>query len=114
MSPEIRCPRCEQAVSEAAGCRHLRWAPSRGGPVAFAESVIRSSPTTTGGGYLPSSISSAWLEAEQDWLLERISRRLDVIDGYCFGEPGEADLLCLDIWRRFAPEPDRASIPRTP
>ncbi len=114
MSIEVRCPRCGQAVSEASGCRHLRWEPKRGGPVAFAQSVIRSSPTTSGGGHRPSSISSAWLESQQDWLLERISTRLDVIDGYCFGEPAEADLLCLDIWRRFAPEPERASIPRTP
>ncbi len=113
MNQEIRCPRCGEGTSDAS-CHHLRWTPRQGGPVDFAQSVIRSSPTTKLGGHRPNAISSTWLESQHDWLLERISIRLDAIDGYCFGEPGEEDLLCLDIWRRFSPEPERAAIPRIP
>ncbi|MCH7718188.1 MAG: hypothetical protein IIB21_01850 [Chloroflexi bacterium] len=39
--------------------------------------------------------------------MERILLRLDVVDGYCFGDPADLDLLCLDVWHRFAPEPKR-------
>ncbi len=114
MIVDVRCPRCGQDAEEGSGCRHLRWAPERGGPIEFAKSVLVSSPCTKGSGFEAASIRREWWESHHEWLLERIMARLDVADGYCFGDPVEIDRLCLDIWHRFAPEPERAAPPREP
>ena len=107
MSVDVRCPRCGQGVEGKAGCRHLRWTPDRGGPVEFTKYVLETSPYTEGRGFHAGSIPSTWWEPRLDWLLERILIRLDVVDDYCFGDPVDLDLLCLDVWHRFAPEPER-------
>lgn len=62
----------------------------------------------------PADIPSGWWESQHDWLLERILARLAVADGYCFGEPVDLDRLCMDIWHRYAPEPERAGPRREP
>ncbi len=54
-----------------------------------------------------------WWESQYDWLLKRIVTRLDVIEGHCFGSPAELDRLCLDIWQRFSPEPERVGAHQT-
>lgn len=114
MNADVRCPRCRQAVQEGGGCRHLRWVPKLGGPIDFAKFAVRSSPSTERRGFSASSIPAGWWEAHHDWLLERITVRLDVVDGYCFGEPVDMDRLCLDIWHEFAPEPEPTGPPRMP
>ena len=113
MNADVRCPRCGQGVNEG-GCRHLRWIPKRGGPADFARYVISTSPYTEGRGFQPKSIPSTWWESEEEWLFERILSRLDVLEGYCFGDPVDLDRLCLDIWHRFAPDPERVISPQTP
>jgi hypothetical protein len=45
-------------------------------------------------------------------LLERIPARLCVADGYVFGDWSDLDMLCMDVWHRFAPEPSRTGIDR--
>ena len=107
MNDDVRCPRCGQGAEREAGCRHLRWTPDRGGPVEITKYVLETSPYTEGRGFHAGSIPSAWWEQRRDWLLERVLTRLDVVDGYCFGDPVDLDLLSLDVWHLFAPEPDR-------
>lgn len=112
MTMEVRCPRCGQVAERRRGCQHLRWVPERGGPVEFAQHVVKTSPYTGRRGFSPGDIPSVWWESHHDWLLERILARLDVIDGYCFADPADLDHLCLDIWHLFAPETERAGLPR--
>ncbi len=114
MSIDVRCPRCGEVVEGDDGCRHLRWVPRRGGPIDFAKRVVETSPYTAGRGFIASRLPEEWWESQHDWLLDRIVTRLDVVDGYCFGDPAELDRLCLDIWERFAPQPEPAGPPRMP
>jgi hypothetical protein len=93
------------------GCRHLRWAAEQGGPLDFVRHVLETSPYTEGRGLSASSIPDSWLEAHFDWVLQRIEARVDVEDGYCYSELVDLDLLCMDIWHAFAPEPARAAPP---
>jgi len=72
--------------------------PVRGGPIEFAKSVLAATPRE---GLRVSSIPAEWWEAEFNWLLDRIMARLDVVDGYCFGDQDEVDRLCMDIWHRL-------------
>ncbi len=113
MSIEVSCPRCGREVRKTGDCPHVRWAPERGGPIEFARRVLEGSPYTQRRGLKPSSVSAKLWETEHDWLLSLIMTRLDVVEGFCFGEPSELDLLCMDIWHRFAPEADRVAIQRT-
>jgi hypothetical protein len=92
-------------------CVHLRWTPDRGGPIDFAKFVVQTSPYTERRRQQPGRIPQAWWEQHYDWLLDRIHVRLDVADGYCFGDAADLDGLCMDIWHEFAPEPER-SLPR--
>lgn len=110
MNDAIRCPRCAQSVREVERCRHLRWAPEQGDPLAFAKFAVKTSPCTAARGARPTSISLAWWESQYDWLLERIVTRLDVIGGYCFADPAALDRLCLDIWHRFESEPEHVRL----
>ncbi len=104
MTGEVKCPRCGQPASERPPCRHLRWFPQRGGPIEFARSIVADRSTQR---LVPTNIPRDWWESQYDWLLERITTRIDVIDGYCFALPGELDLLRLDIKHRYTPGPDR-------
>lgn len=88
-------------------CRRLYWTPQRGGPLDFAKFAIETSPYTKRRGFSVKRIFPTWWESQQDWLLERILRHPDVVHGYCFGEPVDLDRLCMDIWHRHSPEPER-------
>jgi hypothetical protein len=87
--------------------------PRRGDPIDFAKSVVAANPYTDGSGLNAGSIPQEWWESQFDWLMDRITIRLDVVDGYCFGEPVDLDRLRLDIRHRFAPQPDRPDPPKT-
>lgn len=114
MTSGVCCPQCGQAAQERGGCRHLRWVPRRGNPIDFAKSVVASRPFAEDKSFTVSSIPQEWWEAQFDWLMDCIEMRFDVIDGYCFGDAVDLDLLRLDIWHRFAPQPERAGPGRTP
>ncbi len=107
MSKPINCPQCGLGVEGTAGCPHLRWTPNRGSPIELAKHVLQSSPYTKGRGFSADSIPESWWEPQQDWLLERIFARLDVVGGFCFGDLVDLDRLCMDIWHAFAPDPER-------
>lgn len=111
MTSDVRCPRCGMGVDQGTGCRHLRWVPGRGNPIDFAKSVLAARPITEGDGLTAGAIGQEWWESQYDWLLDRIMVRLDVVDGYCFGDPVDLDRLRLDIWHRFAPQADRGAVP---
>lgn len=111
MNSDTRCPRCNHPAAEEPACRHLRWRPERGGPVEFARSIVADRAAS---GSPSASIPQGWLESQYDWLLHQITVRIDVVDGYCFADPGELDRLWLDIMHRFAPEPAREQIRTTP
>ncbi len=113
MTSGVRCPRCGQAAEKRGGCLHLRWVPGRGDPIDFAKSVIASRPFAEDSGFKVGSIPQEWWESEFEWLMDRLETRLDVIDGYCFGEAVDLDRLRLDIWHRFAPQPERAGPAKT-
>lgn len=112
MTNGVCCPICGQAAQERGGCRHLRWTPRRGDPIDFAKSVVAANPGTDGSGFNPSSITQEWWESQFDWLMDRITARIEVLDGYCFGDPVDLDRLRLDIRHRFAPQPDRLDPPK--
>jgi hypothetical protein len=105
------CPRCGQQIFFQVGCRHLLWAAEQGGPLEFIRHVLEASPYTEGRGLEASAIPDSWLEERYDWLLERIDARVHIEDGYCFGELVDLDLLCMDVWHAFAPEPVRTGPP---
>ncbi len=111
MNIEVRCPQCGEPAGAKGGCVHLRWRPGQGGPDVLARHVVVVSPYTKGRGFSAKSIPAAFWEAEQDWVLDRIFARLQVIEGYCFGDPADIDGLCRDIWHRVAPQPERG-VPR--
>jgi hypothetical protein len=114
MDERIACPHCgHEIVDRMAGCRHLRWTPDRGGPIDFAMYVVFNSPYTSGRGLRAIDIPTKWWEEQYEWLLDRVSTRLSVVDGYVFGEMVDIDLFCMDIWHRFAPEPARVGIDRS-
>ena len=114
MTSNVRCPRCGMAADGWTGCQHLRWAPQRGGPLEFAKAVLAARPITQGSGLRASTIPQEWWESQYDWLLDRITVRLDVVDGYCFGDPVELDRLRLDIWHQFAPQPELGRVTSAP
>ena len=104
MNDDIRCPRCAQPAAQKPACNHLRWRPERGGPIDFAKSILREKPVP---GMRASSIPVGWWESQHEWLLDRITTRIEVIDGYCFADSGEMDRLWLDLKHKLAPEPER-------
>jgi hypothetical protein len=108
----VACPICAAANGAGAYCRHVRWTFDQGGPVDFARFAVETSAYRHPRGYKSCDIPSAWWRAQEDWILDRVLFRFAVSDGYVFGELAELDLLTLDIWRNFLPEPQRATIAR--
>ncbi len=108
----VPCPICGAANSAGAYCRHVRWTFDQGGPVDFARFAVETSAYRHPRGYKSCDIPSTWWGAQEEWILDRVLLRFAVKDGYVFGELAELDLLTLDLWRNFLPEPGRAQITR--
>jgi hypothetical protein len=108
----VRCPIC--AVPNVSGrfCRHVRWTFDQGDPVSFARFALETSAYRHPRGYRPRDIRSLWWSEHGEWVVERVLDRFAAIDGYVFGEPADLDLLALDVWRAFEPEPARPAIDR--
>ena len=102
MNSDIQCPRCGQPAAERRACRHLRWRPQHGGPIDFAKSLVADPDAPR---LVSAEVPDAWWESQYDWLFERITARTDVVQGYCFADPGELDSLRLDIKHRLATSP---------
>ena len=108
----VRCPIC--AVPNVPGrfCRHVRWTFDQGDPVVFARFALETSAYRHPRGYRARDIRTPWWAEHGDWVVERVLDRFAALDGYVFGEPADLDLLALDIWREFEPEPSRPAIDR--
>jgi hypothetical protein len=108
----VRCPICGAANRAMQYCRHVRWTFDQGGPVEFARFAVETSAYRHPRGYKSCDIPGAWWREHDEWLLEHVLNRFAVVDGYVFGELADLDLLTLDIWRAFLPEPERRPIAR--
>lgn len=111
-SDGVRCPICSGPNRPGAYCRHVRWTFDQGGPVDFARFAVETSAYRHPRGYKSCDIRSAWWREQEEWILDRVLFRFAVSDGYVFGELAELDLLTLDVWRNFLPDPERAAIHR--
>lgn len=108
----VRCPICGQENRPDQHCRHVRWTFEQGDPLRFARFALEQSPYVFGLGHKPAEIPRAWWLEHGDWIVEQITTRFDVGEGYVFGEVGALDLLARDVWKRFRPDneartPDR-------
>ena len=101
MNGDVHCPRCNQSVAQKPSCQHLRWRPEQGGPIDFALSLLKEKPVP---GISLGRVPEGWWESQFDWLFDRITARLDVIDGHCFADSGQLDRLWLDLKHKLAPE----------
>lgn len=110
--PAVRCPICAEPNGARFRCRHVRWTFDRGGPLDFVRSVLESSPYISGRGHKASEISSAWLEAHGEWLVERVLLHFDATEGFVFGRLSDTDMLARTIWQAFRPDTERAKIGR--
>ena len=110
--PEARCPVCGAWNARLRYCRHVRWTFDQGDPIEFARFALETSTYKHPRGHRSRDIPQGWWQEHGEYILERVLQRFHAEDGYVFGELAELDLLTLDIWRAFEPEPTRAPIPR--
>ncbi|MBF6600871.1 MAG: hypothetical protein IVW36_10225 [Dehalococcoidia bacterium] len=109
---EVRCPICGTWNRPLAYCRHVRWTFDQGGPLDFTRFAVETSAYRNPQGYTTRDIPEDWWHEHEEWIIERVLQRFAASDGYVFGELAHLDLLTLDVWRAFAPEPERRPIPR--
>jgi len=107
-----RCPICSALNVSGSLCRHVRWTFDQGDPVDFARFALETSAYRHPRGFRPKDIREPWWAAYGEWIVDRVMQRFEAIDGYVFGEVADLDLLALDIWRQFEPEPTRPPITR--
>ncbi|HYM16647.1 MAG TPA: hypothetical protein VEZ14_13915 [Dehalococcoidia bacterium] len=107
LPPEVRCPICGLMNAWMRYCPHVRWTFDQGGPLDFARFAIETSPYIRGRGYEPSVIPDMWFNAQGEWIVEQVQLHFDAIDGYVFGHIGDLDVLTMDIWQLFRPDPAR-------
>ena len=112
-APEVRCPLCGVMNAPMRYCRHVRWTFDQGDPLAFARFAVETSAYRHPRGYRACDIPRQWWTEHGDLVVERVLYRFEAADGYVFGELADLDLLTLDIWRAFQPEPERAPIHRS-
>jgi hypothetical protein len=110
--PGVPCPICGTPNKTGITCPHQRWTFNRGGPLDFARFALETSPYIRNGGHDARQITTAWLEAHGDWIVDRVLSRLQAIDGYVFGELNDIDHIARDIWKAFSPDPNRPALQR--
>ena len=108
----VRCPICGVENVRMRYCRHVRWTFDQGDPLAFARFALETSAYRHPRGYTVRDLPEAWWRAHEEWIVERALERFAASDGYVFGELADLDLLTLDIWRAYQPEPERKAIAR--
>jgi len=108
----VQCPVCGRENIPGALCRHVRWTFDQGDPLDFARFALETSPYTDARKLRVRDIDREWWASHGEWIVEQVMWRFDARDGYVFGELADLDLLARDIWKAFAPEPDRAPLPR--
>jgi len=109
---EVRCPICGELNARMRYCRHVRWTFDQGGPLDFAHFAVETSPYVRARGFDASAIPAAWWQEHAEWVVEQALTRFDATDGYVFGHLGDLDLLSMDIWQAFRPDPVRPSLVR--
>jgi hypothetical protein len=108
----VRCPICGVGNLRMDYCRHVRWTFDQGGPIEFARFAMTTSHYQHPRGLTVRNIPKLWWDEHGDWVVERVLHRFGAAEGYVFGEPAELDLLTMDIWKAFEPQPERAPICR--
>ncbi|HEY8171848.1 MAG TPA: hypothetical protein VIH21_02075 [Dehalococcoidia bacterium] len=108
----VQCPVCGRQNAPGTLCRHVRWTFDQGDPLDFAHFALETSPYTDARGLHVRDIPRVWWDANSEWIVEQVAWRFDAREGFVFGELADLDLLARDIWKAFAPEPERSSIPR--
>ena len=108
----VRCPICGLMNRRLAYCRHVRWTFDQGDPIEFARFAMSTSHYQHPHGLTLRNIPKIWWDEHGEWVVERVLERFGAADGYVFGEPAELDLLTMDIWKAFEPQPARAPIAR--
>jgi hypothetical protein len=110
--PEVRCPICGAWNARLRYCRHVRWTFDQGDPIDFARFALETSAYQHPRGYRSRDIPQDWWQEHGEYVLDRVIQRFHADEGYVFGELADLDLLTLDVWRAYAPEPERAPIRR--
>ena len=110
--PEVRCPVCGAGNAQLRYCRHVRWTFDQGDPVDFARFALETSQYQHPRGLRSRDIPREWWQEHGDFIVERVLQRFHAEDGFVFGELADLDLLTLDIWRSYTPEPERPPMRR--